>query len=165
MSKMEFTKTERGARKLLFQGYAYTVNKKHGDKTYWRCEKRSECGATLQTLNDVIQGNPSRHYHPPNEIRNAALKVVNEIKQRGCETEKVTGCIVDNATCALPLCVAGALPKKSSLLRSVNRKRSQQEDEDLNITTRGENFKLYEDEKVTIYGTAFNLDLLSQKSV
>ena len=52
---MEFTKTKRGARKLLFEADAYTVNKKHGDKTYWRCEKRNECGATLQTINDVIQ--------------------------------------------------------------------------------------------------------------
>ena len=90
MSKMEFVKTERGARKLLHEGFAYTTDKKHGNITYWRCEKRTECGARLKTINDVIQGNPSQHYHPPNDTRNATLIVVNEIKQRACETEEVT---------------------------------------------------------------------------
>ncbi len=161
---MEFVTTERGARKLLYEGYAYTVSNKHGATIYWRCEKRFECGVSLKTINDVIQGYSPKHSHPPSESRNAALKVVHEIKQRACETEEVTGCIVDNATSTLPLSVAGALPKKSSLLRAVNRKRTIQESEDLNITTRGENFKLYEDEKVTIYGTVKNLDLLAQKS-
>ena len=70
---------------------------------------------------------------------------------------------MDNAVSALPLSVAGALPKKSSLLRTVNRTRANQENEDLNFSTRGENFKLYEDDEVKIYGTERNLDLLAHK--
>ena len=66
---MEFVKTDRGARKLLHEGFAYTIDKKHGDITYWRCEKRSECGARLKTIDDVIQGNPYQHSHPPNDTR------------------------------------------------------------------------------------------------
>ncbi|XP_025102456.1 uncharacterized protein LOC112569024 [Pomacea canaliculata] len=64
---MEFTFTKRNNRKLLHEGYAYVMDRTKADNVtiFWRCEKRGECKGRLKTVNDVLEGRPSTHSHPP----------------------------------------------------------------------------------------------------
>ncbi|PVD27528.1 hypothetical protein C0Q70_12690 [Pomacea canaliculata] len=83
-STMEFTFTKRNNRKLLHEGYAYVMDRTKADNVtiFWRCEKRGECKGRLKTVNDVLEGRPSTHSHPPSVARCLALKTVGDIKQR-----------------------------------------------------------------------------------
>ena len=120
---MEFTLTKRGGRKLLHNGYAYTVTKMKADITYWRCEERGRCGARLKTVNDKLQSDPPQHSHPPVASRAVVLKKVQEMKERASNTEELTSTIAQNCTPDFPLEAIGSLPKKESLSRMIRRQR------------------------------------------
>lgn len=160
---MEFIKTVRGSRKLLLNGYTYVVDKEVKETTFWRCEKRKVCNARIRTVSDIEQGNVSNHSHPPDGAHNSVLKALEKMKTRAEQTEVVTSSVIHNVVEELPLSVAGSLPKRETLARMVRRARKIDDSEDLNMTTRGENFRLYETTDVTILSTEKNLKLLSSK--
>ncbi|KAL8591669.1 hypothetical protein ACOMHN_056785 [Nucella lapillus] len=108
---MEFTFTKRNKRKLLHEGYAYVMDHTKADNVtiFWRCEKRGECKGRLKTVNDVLEGRPSTHSHPPSAARCLALKAVGDIKQRAEQSEEATSSIINNCTAEFPLAAAGSL--------------------------------------------------------
>ncbi|XP_014782241.1 uncharacterized protein LOC106877745 isoform X2 [Octopus bimaculoides] len=119
---MEFTVTKRGGRKLLYNGYAYTVDKKKNNITYWKCEERRKCVARLKTIDDVLQYDPPPHSHPQDACRNVVLKTIQQITAGANDTE-VTSTIIENCTPALPQETASSL----SLKENPNRKRRKME--------------------------------------
>lgn len=161
---MEFIKTERGGKKLLFEGYAYIIDRTRESKTYWRCAYCNNCNARLTTIDKVISRTPSEHSHPPAPIENRALKVKEQIKLIAARSEEMPSSIIDSATSDIPVTIAGALPKKDSLKRTVRRKRPGLKENELYKTPRGDNFLLFEYEEVSIFGTLKNLKILSKKS-
>jgi len=80
---MEFTVTKRGGKKLLYNGYAYTVDKMRDSVTYWKCEERGRCGGRLKTVNDILQGAPLPHSHRPNASRAVVLKTQDSTEDEG----------------------------------------------------------------------------------
>ncbi|XP_068223270.1 protein abrupt-like isoform X2 [Palaemon carinicauda] len=75
-SGVEFVKTMRGGEKLLFEGYAYNVDRIRESKTYWRCTNRmSNCNASITTIDHMISRPPPKHSHPPTPIGKQVLKV------------------------------------------------------------------------------------------
>ena len=60
--------------------------------------------------------------------------------------------------------ITGALPKKESLKRTVRRKRPGVKEDELFKTPRGDDFLLFENEEVSIFGTLKNLKILSKKT-
>ena len=95
---MEFVKTELGGKKLLFEGYAYIIDKTRESKTYWRCANRKLCNARLTTIDEVISRTPSEHSHPPTPIENRAAKVKEEIKLIAGQSEQLPSSIIDTVT-------------------------------------------------------------------
>ena len=82
----------------MLDGYAYVVDKRKDDVTYWRCERKGNCGGRLKTENDVIQREASNHSHPPDAGHNLSLKTVQKIKSRAKYSEEVTLTIMQNCT-------------------------------------------------------------------
>lgn len=156
---MEITKTNKGGKKLLYEGYAYVVDKRKEDRIYWRCEKRGYCGGRITTSNDTVLSFAS-HAHQPDNLRCEVLKIQNKIKDTASVTEDIPSNIIHNATANISLDVCGALPKKESIARTVRRQRNVNEDEDLTTTTRGETFLLQDSEDIRIYSTSNNLRML-----
>ncbi|XP_077471410.1 uncharacterized protein LOC144085712 isoform X9 [Stigmatopora argus] len=98
---MEFTVTTRGGRKLLYNGYAYTVDKMRDGITYWKCEGRRSCGGRLKTVNDILLGLPLPHCHRPDPSRIVVLKTVQKMKERASNTQEITSTLIENIQ-ALP---------------------------------------------------------------
>ena len=63
LQTMEIIPTIRGERKLLLEGYAYIVDRRKDNVTYWRCERKGRCGGRLKTQDDIVQGEASDHSH------------------------------------------------------------------------------------------------------
>ena len=162
---MEIIASNKGGKKLIFEGYAYIVNRRKEGRTYWRCEKRTLCSASIITCNNLIEKNSNNHSHLPDEARMSALKVMENMKDRALKSDEATSSVINHCTQDLLLSICGALPVKDSLARSVRRARVRESaNEDLSVTTRGERFLWYESESVHIYTTRTNLEVLESKN-
>lgn len=161
---MEFTKTNRGCPKLLYEGYAYVVNVIKNGICFWRCDKRGICNATIGTLNNEVCRQPTDHSHPSDPSRIISIKTVQEIKFRAKNTEEHTSTIIQNCTSIFPLDAAGSLPKKETLSRMIRRERKLPDGDELTdelkLSLRGDNFILYESQDMVIMATDRNLDCL-----
>lgn len=73
---MALIPTTRGGKKLLFDGYAYIVDKRKERITYWRCERRGICGGRVKTADGIVQGAASTHSHPPYTERHPSSKAL-----------------------------------------------------------------------------------------
>ena len=76
---MEFTRTGRGGRKLLYNGYSYVVDKTVEETNYQRCEQRKVCNARIRTISDTQNANASDHSHPPDSAHNSILKALDSL--------------------------------------------------------------------------------------
>ncbi|XP_068231184.1 uncharacterized protein [Palaemon carinicauda] len=120
---MEFVKTERGCKKLRFEGYDYIIDKTRESTTYWRCASRGICNARITMINLIISRPSLGHSHPPTPIENRASKVKKAVKHIAAQSEQLPGSIIDNVTSNIPSTIVGALPKEDSLKRTLRRKR------------------------------------------
>ena len=154
----------KGGKKLLYEGYAYAVDKRKEDRILWRCEKRGYCGGRITISNDTVLSFAS-HSHQPDSLRCDALKIQNNIKDTASVTEDIPSNIIHNATANISQDVCGAVPKKESIARIIRRQRNVNEDEDLTTTTRGEAFLLLDSEDISIYSTSNNIRMLETYSV
>ena len=81
---MEFVKTKRGARALLYEGYRYVINRRGRDeRIFWRCSKSRTCSGSLCTLDDqIISSRKDQHNHPPDEAETEVEKIVDSMKDK-----------------------------------------------------------------------------------
>lgn len=56
-------KTQRGAKKLLHEGYQYTVNNRRGTTVYWQCEDRACTGRLVEKTDGLRR--TKEHNHAP----------------------------------------------------------------------------------------------------
>ena len=103
---------------LLFDGYAYIVDKQTDNVTYWRCEDKANCGGRLKTEDDVTQGEASNCSHPSHAACNLSLKTAQKIKERTNQSQEVTSTNIQNCIIEYSLDGAGALPKKETLAKN-----------------------------------------------
>ena len=166
---MEFATSKRGGRKLIFDGYVYSIDRIRDDKVYWKCEERKICSGRT-TVGHVICNGPSQHTHAGDPSSVAALKTITAIKERAVNSEEATSTLVQNCTQNFSLAAAGSLPNKEALARMVRRKRKAPDGDDvpqeLSRTTRGDDFLALHDEDLDLYifTTDGNLDLLERNT-
>ena len=74
----------RGKDKLFDSvGYSYTVKRRNGQSTTWRCSQRSKainCGATVRQVGDLYLPGPRDHIHPPVPGSDTAAAIVHVSK-------------------------------------------------------------------------------------
>ncbi|XP_077471400.1 uncharacterized protein LOC144085712 isoform X6 [Stigmatopora argus] len=155
---MEFTVTKRGGRRLLYNEYAYTVDRMRDGITYWKCEGRRSCGGRLKTVNDILLGLPLPHCHRPDPRRVVVLKTVQKMKERASN--------IQNCTSNFSLEATGSLPNKDSLGRMIRRRRKLRDGNEITdehrVSLRGERFVLVEEKDIVLMATDTNLDLLAK---
>ena len=83
---MEFTTTERGAKKLLKDGYIYLFEKNlaNGITSWeWELRRKGECRASvkLDELDNFVE-QVNKHTHPPSAANCETTKIKENIKRR-----------------------------------------------------------------------------------
>ena len=116
---------------------------------------------------DSVLNKPTTHSHAPDLNKISVIKLQNDIKAHAAISEEPTSNILHSSLRSFPLHSAGSLPKSDSLIRSIRRQRQMEPlNEDSRIPTefkktdRGEDFILYEDEKLIVFTTKSNLSVL-----
>ncbi|CAG0878556.1 unnamed protein product, partial [Darwinula stevensoni] len=82
--------TQRGHRKVIVDGYIYLLDKKLGQKTYWRCEDRT-CTSRLHSIGHVIVRPPSERYsHAPSSSRVTKAVMRSDVRRLALASESST---------------------------------------------------------------------------
>lgn len=118
---------------------------------------------------DTFLSLPTTHCHAPDPDLIPAIQLKSDIKARAVTTDEQTSSILHNALRTYPLSAAGQLPKTDALLLTIRRQRTAPAldpdghlPEKLRKTDRGEDFILFESEKLIIFTTKSNLSILKQ---
>ena len=82
----EIIQTQRGGRKILYEGYSFLLKKKlSGNRELFECSRRRDtpvCYSTLQVLNGKIIAQNDKHSHAPDAAKISASKVMAQIKKK-----------------------------------------------------------------------------------
>lgn len=122
----------RGKDKLLYNGYLYTLNKVHGNRFHWVCEKRSLCSVNVTTQVDTNSSHvlsksvPPHQSHPPTDSSSVAFAALrSDLKRKATDSS--------DAACKLSRTALGTLdfhpsekPSDKSLRQVVHRARRAQ---------------------------------------
>lgn len=126
---ISFVSTERGARKAICNGYAYTMQRKAtGEKfSQWCCVRRHDCKGRLWISPDEREWIMKKeHTHPPNFGYVKALVAVQGIKRRAADEPHTDPCVITQAALtAVDSETVLSLPKEDTLKRSIRRARNQ----------------------------------------
>ena len=83
---MDFVRSEKGARKLIRDGYMYVYQKDlAGEVTLWECKlrRRGQCKARINLgRNNAFLHEVNDHTHPPTQTKVEVVKVKASIKRR-----------------------------------------------------------------------------------
>lgn len=130
MSHCKILKSTRGGDMLVLDGYSYHLNKREGNKYYWRCVKKktAHCGVTLSTIYEdnehkVLKQNID-HGHIPSPEKEIKLKLMTTLKERAnssmdAPTQIIQRCIQDVPTTSAP-----HLPNKAAMRVIIQRARN-----------------------------------------
>ena len=82
---MEFLKSNRGAVKIVFEGYIYLQQKKLANGVVsFECEKRrnnGECKAKIKVRGEDLVGRFNDHSHGPDPTQKEVLKALQKMKR------------------------------------------------------------------------------------
>ena len=124
---IEFSFTEKGARKLIRNGYQYVKQKDLANRlTSWECiERRKENCKTKMKLNaiDDFVEQVQEQTHAPPGTRCDLTKVRKNIKRKASATHDTTQQILGAALANLTPTAAANLPNLSNLRRNICRQR------------------------------------------
>ena len=188
MSQLQQLVTEKGKPMLLYECYTYTLDRSTSTKLIFRCRNRdckgkrilcivfnyntdfsnlARCHTNLSM--DTFISPPTKHCHAPNPDLIPAVQLKNDIKVRAATSDEPTSSILHTALRTYPLSAAGHLPKTDAPMLTIRRQRMTPTlgsdgrlPEKLRKTDRGEDFILFEDEKLIIFTTKSNLSILKQ---
>lgn len=183
---MEFVTSNKGSRKLCYEGYSYTKKKDSKTTTRWECSMRKahDCKGAITTdiqATRVIQ--VTSHTHEPDSSAIAALKIRSDIKTSAEANRGKPGQILADklATCSKEVVVAAG--STESLKRWVRRTKRgaapTEPNQMVNIpiplpqeysrTGQGEPFLLYDnsslDHRILVFGTKEGLKQLGSADV
>jgi hypothetical protein len=111
---------------VIFRNYEYVkVRTNANGQIYWRCKMyQSFCKAHLVTAGDRIVNNADQeHNHNGNSATSLARKAVGEMKKKMTEISATPGAAAGSIACSLSNDVLMALPKRSTLNRTLQRHR------------------------------------------
>jgi len=120
--------TTRGKEKLLLDGHAYIMDKRNGQASFWRCDKKgghgllTRCNGRLKTIDGKVVATPGLHSHPPDLHRIELLKTQHILKLRINEYTGDDKDIITNITEGIP---ENLIPKKDALNKMIRRERLQ----------------------------------------
>ena len=77
---MEFYLSTKGKDKLGYQRYRYTLDRKRGDREFWRCENRACKGWVVTDKRQIYS--ESDHIHGPDTVDTAIQQSVSEYTER-----------------------------------------------------------------------------------
>lgn len=121
-------KTQRGKDSVIVRNFEYTFEKSNGDgEKIWRCSKRKvfHCKAFIKTKDSrVVKNIFPEHTHNGNVATALGRKAVAEMKQRMTETVATPSSSRAAVVVGLAPHVQMALPKRSSLSRTLRRHRN-----------------------------------------
>ena len=123
---MEFVTTERGGRKLLFEGFCYVKQKElSGRKVCWECElrRKHECKAKLHIVGERVVWQTNEHTHAPNAARVEMLNVRATMKTRAETTAEAPQQIIGQAVSGISEAASALMPKVTDIRRSIRRYR------------------------------------------
>lgn len=126
---LQFGSTERGKSLLLYGGHEYVERSREPWMTqgisYWRCRhyRKHKCSGSMQTEGDSVTKEPGVHTHSGDPVTAQVQQVVSTLHSFAEDSsDSVRNCVANSVTSAT--CdVMQRLPSKSSLERSVRRKR------------------------------------------
>ena len=180
---MEFTTTERGARKLIKDGYIYVFKKRlANDISSWECElrRKGQCRATVKLEpTDEYICMLNEHTHPPSQTKCEVTQVKVGIKRRATETRDNARNILAVEVGNISQAAAVNLPSMINLGRSIRSQRQIRFDHpnpvareaipaiplELTQTQTGEQFLIYDsgigdNDRILIFGAPDELQLL-----
>ena len=180
---MEFIASNRGGKKLIYQGYVYVKQKNlAGRVEAYECEMRrnlKQCKAKIRIIGNDVVGMSNEHTHAPDTGRPEALRVREAIKHRAIETVETPQQIITQGIDNISDQAAVKLPAIRHIRRGVRRHRQlagqplpapQNRDEiiipnEFQNTSSGERFLLYDSgagdqNRQLIFCTQRNMDIL-----
>lgn len=179
----EFVCSEKGKRKLLFEGHFYFKDVEKGEKVYWKCaffeKRKTNCPARIITVDDKISKITKEHNHIADASEVEATKVYEKIRINSKISNDPPHKIISTASTTCSITAAPKLPSVSSMKRSIRNIRQKNLQgpalptnrseiiflEEYTKTYKNENFLLYDagpvDERILIFTTEQNLQLLS----
>lgn len=184
---MEFCLSERGSRKLIFEGHIFHKNKTlTNGNTYWECsERRSGNGCKVKVLLDPgenLLNQSGQHTHLPNPERVEAGKLRSTMKRHARISYARTNVIVSAGMGGSTDGVLANLPRLETMRRDVRRQRQAYQNlpeipnpddflfqiqHPYDETTTGEMFLQYDnhrEDRILIFGTRESLNFLENSS-
>lgn len=121
MTRVRYTKTQRGARKAVYGGYMFTFARKVKLGASWRCDMRGKClGRMVVNDSDKVVSEVA-HSHAPDWGRCNAEETVQKIKTSAGSSRATTAAIIQSKVTRLSDETAMKLPKFANLKKMVRR--------------------------------------------
>ncbi|CAM1298207.1 Uncharacterised protein r2_g772 [Pycnogonum litorale] len=126
---MEVIVSNKGGRKVCYQGHMYTLHAERQNGIWWKCVNRSSarCSGSLKTdllCTNVIDGASTPHSHDPQPVQIRTSKVRHTMKERAKVTAEAPGQIFANVVAGIRDDELRAeLPVEEHVKRSLRRQR------------------------------------------
>ena len=120
---LEFIKSQRGALKLVYEGYIYQKDKagKEG-KVYWRCvDRRCQGRVTTQDERSIISS--KEHNHAGDAAQVEVQKCRDSMKRNAIDTEETLAAIFSGGVAGMDKDSRAHMPTKNTVKRDLRRKR------------------------------------------
>ena len=132
-NKITFGITSKGKPSVLHKQYEFVKHREYTNgNIQWRCKsyQNSKCQARLTTKNDeIVSDCDPQHTHDGNKENILARQAVAEMKDKMGEVSATTTAVIGSVSTQLESGVLTALPKKTSLKRTLHRKRQKLQSE------------------------------------
>ena len=179
---LEFVSSEKGKQKLVDSGHLYVMDRRCGEKMYWKCDQnqKCKCRARAHTMNNEVIKRIGEHNHAGNSARVEVTKVVNGIKVKAISTQNNPQQIVADAFFGLSRVAAGQMPSLETLKKNIRNARREAHrpltnpilltdliiPKEFLLTHKGDAFLMSDvgdgSDRMLIFGTEQNLQLLSK---
>lgn len=121
---IRYTKTSKGGKKLIHDGYMYLKQYKCKDGIRWRCVRHEICTGVIVTTSDDDHAEILRtvgHLHEPDWAECNAVEKVEEIKARALLSNEPASVILDRALLGTPSETYWNLPNRKTLKDAIRR--------------------------------------------
>ena len=128
MDSFTFGTSTKGCPTVICGNFEYVKFRENKNgQTYWRCKmfQRFKCKAHLTTEGDrIVTNNEQGHTHEGNIATSLARKAVAEMKNKMGESSSTPAAVIGSISRRLDNHVLMALPKRSTLTRTLQRRRA-----------------------------------------